>query len=1222
MEAPDRVPLTSMSERDRIVKTLFSEKLKGTDTFVEQYITHVCIYEDVEYPASPPPRPTPPECLKRRYILVSVRSSGRLRLHKSRANDNGTFQIGKTWMLDDLQRIEDTGPRGLVISLQKPYFWAMDTPQDKMQFVNTLASIYKKYTGGRMFELKGFDERLLAPAHRSSTTSQGRQQPGERLPQRAPPLTQENDNGGARQPSIDYPGPRQQSLPLDQGPRRPSQPMEQQRTPQQRPPDLRNASVSSNYPTQTPSSQPIQSPGSAYSSAPQRIVSAGNGELMPPRRDGLRSGSLNIDTSNLMSPPPIEPRSRDRQRLGSPLGPTPQDVPARRVQAPIPQQMQLPHTPGGPPEGMRSPLSPPPAKSPARRPSNMSTASSDHGGIRTPREPMPRLPSKSGARESPLRPELPWNAPTPPQQSQPQSPEAIERAPAPRAIPPHVTTAMERSNSMQSVTTSLSAITASAEAEDESPDQTFGEEIGEAAFLEDLLADFKFTSTRGADAIAKQLQDELFSIETANTLAISEQDSRISDLMDKLDKGLAQCDEMSNTLTIYRFQLSSVAEHVRFIESQSQGLQVQTSNQKALIMEIDSVLSNIEISRGDVEVLQSANLDVDLRKVEKALTNFYRALRSMQEGATAIAATRGKGREYKQESDAFLHRLAGYVRTQFQRAVAMASQPASMSELPGHEEGYKSLFHLSPVMLYARDIAPQLQSEIRLEYASIAKSAWRDSILSFAAQWRSSVRQEPEPFAPPTRAAAIKRANTMLSAAGLTRQQTPSSSSAQQQQQQQPSSSQQSQQDLRPASEVFSIILDNLTIVITTEQNFLGDLFHLSSLQSIDYPDYVSLGVRNELSIDRLEDHRPTEPNRTLAKQRYELMEAIFTWLGPDLVNLADHFVKLDAIEVVGMLRALEVVEAEWSDSDQDWMLRMYDRVHDRLMHAFTRFVEHQCKLIKDHIGSSLGGNPRTRAHILPSFDKFPSFVERIEQQLASTGSSTVEGRSLDVRGAVDESYEMVTSALIASVRTAHANSATNAGTSSGNGTMSNAGPADEKDALAHHILTLCNLRQLALSIDTLKIPPPLPASLVDAARQARTAYTQHLGEYVRGVLSRPFGRLGDFVRALDGTDTSFTSSRPSLSPTALKRLLSDAPSDDKDIKKAVAALHKRVIDKHFEGVDPQLQDEVWRSCTQAAISLTERLIQIVQQPQFAQAGCRLDYTPKSVSLAFDRRGA
>jgi exocyst complex component 1 len=107
-------------------------------------------------------------------IIVAVRKSGRVRVHKSKENPNGTFSIGKTWNLDDLTAIESytspianaqarewAGDVGFLVQIGKPYYWQAQTDKEKRFFIASLIKIYGKYTGGKTPELTGFDQKEL-----------------------------------------------------------------------------------------------------------------------------------------------------------------------------------------------------------------------------------------------------------------------------------------------------------------------------------------------------------------------------------------------------------------------------------------------------------------------------------------------------------------------------------------------------------------------------------------------------------------------------------------------------------------------------------------------------------------------------------------------------------------------------------------------------------------------------------------------------------------------------------------------------------------------------------------------------------------------------------------------------------------------------------------------------------------------------------------------------
>ena len=78
-------------------------------------------------------------------------------MHKTRENINGTFSIGKTWGIDQLERLEEIDALGFIITVQKPYYWMTETPKEKYAFVTALITIYRRFTGGKSPEVIGFE---------------------------------------------------------------------------------------------------------------------------------------------------------------------------------------------------------------------------------------------------------------------------------------------------------------------------------------------------------------------------------------------------------------------------------------------------------------------------------------------------------------------------------------------------------------------------------------------------------------------------------------------------------------------------------------------------------------------------------------------------------------------------------------------------------------------------------------------------------------------------------------------------------------------------------------------------------------------------------------------------------------------------------------------------------------------------------------------------------
>ena len=121
-------------------------------------------------------------------------------MHKARENANGSFSIGKTWVLDDLTMIQSftnaipltpeeqqnkdrAGATGFVVTIQKPYYWQAATAKEKDFFIYSLIKIFKKYTGGKLPELYGFDPQELEQLAGASGQQAGAQPKTPKTPQ-------------------------------------------------------------------------------------------------------------------------------------------------------------------------------------------------------------------------------------------------------------------------------------------------------------------------------------------------------------------------------------------------------------------------------------------------------------------------------------------------------------------------------------------------------------------------------------------------------------------------------------------------------------------------------------------------------------------------------------------------------------------------------------------------------------------------------------------------------------------------------------------------------------------------------------------------------------------------------------------------------------------------------------------------------------------------------
>lgn len=138
----------------------------------------------------------------------------------------------------------------------------------------------------------------------------------------------------------------------------------------------------------------------------------------------------------------------------------------------------------------------------------------------------------------------------------------------------------------------------------------------------------------------------------ASIHAIMESDDRVVGVVKQLDDALAELDKLDLMIGLYKTQLNVRAlliaadgspltarlpqlmtDDIAHIESQNRGLQVQTSNQRALLSEIDKLMSTIHIPEGDLNALVQESLESQqgIEKLERSAVSLYKALVSTRD---------------------------------------------------------------------------------------------------------------------------------------------------------------------------------------------------------------------------------------------------------------------------------------------------------------------------------------------------------------------------------------------------------------------------------------------------------------------------------------------------------------------------------------------------------------------------------------------------------------
>ncbi|KAF8634407.1 hypothetical protein AX15_000858 [Amanita polypyramis BW_CC] len=126
-----------VDERQRIIASVFSRR-NAQGVLEESYVSHIKIWEDADGGGGGGGGGK-----KLRYILLSQARSGAGYMHKSKLNSNGSFSIGKTWLLADLRAIHVLNPLTFNITLSRTYRWQADNQTDQLNFLHALILLFR-----------------------------------------------------------------------------------------------------------------------------------------------------------------------------------------------------------------------------------------------------------------------------------------------------------------------------------------------------------------------------------------------------------------------------------------------------------------------------------------------------------------------------------------------------------------------------------------------------------------------------------------------------------------------------------------------------------------------------------------------------------------------------------------------------------------------------------------------------------------------------------------------------------------------------------------------------------------------------------------------------------------------------------------------------------------------------------------------------------------------
>ncbi|KAG9667989.1 hypothetical protein KCU99_g6034, partial [Aureobasidium melanogenum] len=727
---------------------------------------------------------------------------------------------------------------------------------------------------------------------------------------------------------------------------------------------------------------------------------------------------------------------------------------------------------------------------------------------------------------------------------------------------------------------------------------------GRGIQFESILSDFGWGSGllkgRQLEDLEADLKRELGRVEAGSWLGHLEQkDDRVDVVDQMLDRAIAECDELDGLLTIYSAELSTLNDDIAFIEAQSQGLQVQTANQKILHTELQKLVDTISISPRQLEPLRHGDFGNPeaLMSVESSLLLLYKAMATIDPSVRSTNAMRPatgldasdvgtmnalqeKRNAYMRESAEFCQRLMRYLDNTFASALG-AAKPVLMQHPggignaamklngPGFNLARANLWQFSPLLLFTKETnMPAWQSTLRM-YHTKARPLYTDVFRDNTNNWKrgartaggeatellftSVERETSEGLTSTARKLTVKRSQTLAKSfrsAGVGGDK--------------PTTVDRAQPGRMAPFEVFNGVLEEQIPLISMEQNFIVDLFHATSLENIDFADAVVANVPEARMGTDLTSRRLMEPDRAMARRVSDVMEETFGFWKDELRTLMEWANVGDPIQGVGVLTVLALHSYRLQETSQEFLLHNLNEVSSRLQTLFQKFVDEQIHAIED-----TKVKIKKRKGVIAFMKIFPLFSNAVEGTYLSAARE-YDGHAavLGARQLIDDAYIRINRAMWDSLKVIARESPTATGAAA-SATTAHGLEYEDKEILNYHILLIENMNHYIEEVDD---GGKEGSVLAEWRAKALMDRAEHMEEYVGRVVRRPLGKIIDFIEGAESLLNQNMSgpsiaARPLYSRHNTKKLL--ASHDGKSIRSGIDTLRKR-IEKHFGDADEE----------------------------------------------------
>lgn len=469
-----------------------------------------------------------------------------------------------------------------------------------------------------------------------------------------------------------------------------------------------------------------------------------------------------------------------------------------------------------------------------------------------------------------------------------------------------------------------SAITAGAI--DESPEEQKRDMKKDAAYIEDeellgILTDINWEMGDAADDLIEKL--DLKMAETAYSLnnGLLSLENLGPSLLPYEKQVDEVCDKMNPVFSLFLMEMGNVAEDIEYIESQKNGLQIESANKKNLWSTLTELMNTVSLDDATLnELLNSPVSEKTLFRMESQLKSLFRALKAIsgeneeeKYDLGNMQALKERRETYEKVTGVFLKRLVDALSGMF---VNIYKDKTTEDHLTSF---LNRLLVFSSLTLFCKDVDQESYNIILDKWITSIQTVYNhicERMISNLRRYKLDRREQP----------AVANENALGS---LLIQW-------------------ENYKKTRTLSEVIPTsaksvahlknTLESLGKLCICCQNFIDSFFHLSS--GLDFEEYLEQYEDPNMRIVPLYSIKPMQSDRESALKEVNLVSRIFR---PNVTKMNTYFttiLRVDCSRAPAIMLFLEEKLKSLESSNQEFLLTAMAQMLDQVKQLWSEYIE------------------------------------------------------------------------------------------------------------------------------------------------------------------------------------------------------------------------------------------------------------------------------------------